>query len=446
MKDRSFSSDNYISRVIRILASVMIALSLILVSCFVSGDSFAAIEPTLTAESGIVYCENTGEVVFTKNPDKKMSPYSVTKLMTAIVTVMSTPLDRRVTVSKSAASQTESTAGLQAGEEVTIEQLLYGALVQSGNDAAYALAEGVSGSKDKFVKKMNRTAKNIGCKNTHFSDPAGIKSGDHYTTANDMLMIVKVAFDNETIREIAGTERYMMKPTNKSGVRQFKSNVFSIDDSVYTGKNGFWYGDCTTALGCNKEGLDLYIVLFGDTDEGRTNDVKALLQYSSDKIEGVLAVKGNKKVGSVRVKHGAVTKLDVYTEYDGYAYIPAEGSKSLVSTDIVIDSNVKAPLSSGDQVGVYKIKVGNEVVNQVPLIVKQNVEEGWPTSYLGISNDNAVIIGIVLAAALLLFLIISIARLIHRVRKRREHKRMIEEIARQEMEEEEERKKRGWDV
>ena len=446
MKDRSFLSDNYISRVIRILASVMIALSLILVSYFVSGDSFAAIEPTLTAESGIVYCENTGEVVFTKNPDKKMSPYSVTKLMTAIVTVMSTPLDRRVTVSKSAASQTESTAGLQAGEEVTIEQLLYGALVQSGNDAAYALAEGVSGSKDKFVKKMNRTAKNIGCKNTHFSDPAGIKSGDHYTTANDMLMIVKVAFDNETIREIAGTERYMMKPTNKSGVRQFKSNVFSIDDSVYTGKNGFWYGDCTTALGCNKEGLDLYIVLFGDTDEGRTNDVKALLQYSSDKIEGVLAVKGNKKVGSVRVKHGAVTKLDVYTEYDGYAYIPAEGSKSLVSTDIVIDSNVKAPLSSGDQVGVYKIKVGNEVVNQVPLIVKQNVEEGWPTSYLGISNDNAVIIGIVLAAALLLFLIISIARLIHRVRKRREHKRMIEEIARQEMEEEEERKKRGWDV
>ena len=446
MKDRSFSSDNYISRVIRILASVMIALSLILVSCLVPGDAFAAIEPTLTAESGIVYCENTGEVVFTKNPDKKMSPYSVTKLMTAIVTVMSTPLDRRVTVSKSAASQTESTAGLQAGEEVTIEQLLYGALVQSGNDAAYALAEGVSGSKDKFVKKMNRTAKNIGCKNTHFSDPAGIKSGDHYTTANDMLMIVKVAFDNETIREIAGTERYMMKPTNKSGVRQFKSNVFSIDDSVYTGKNGFWYGDCTTALGCNKEGLDLYIVLFGDTDEGRTNDVKALLQYSSDKIEGVLAVKGNKKVGSVRVKHGAVTKLDVYTEYDGYAYIPAEGSKSLVSTDIVIDSNVKAPLSSGDQVGVYKIKVGNEVVNQVPLIVKQNVEEGWPTSYLGISNDNAVIIGIVLAAALLLFLIISIARLIHRVRKRREHKRMIEEIARQEMEEEEERKKRGWDV
>ena len=446
MKDRSFSSDNYISRVITMMAGVIVALSLILVSCLVPGDAFAAIEPTLTAESGIVYCENTGEVVFTKDPDKKMSPYSVTKLMTAIVTVMSTPLDKTVTVSREAASQQESTAGLHAGEKVTVEQLLYGALVQSGNDAAYALAEGVSGSKDKFVKKMNRTAKNIGCKNTHFSNPAGLKSDDHYTTANDMLMIVKVAFDNETIREIAGTEKYMMKPTNKSGVRQFKSNVFNIDESVYTGKNGYWYGDCTTALGCNREGLDLYIVLFGDTEEGRTDDVKALLKYSSDKIEGVLAVEGNKKVGSVRIKHGAVTKLDVYTEYDGYAYIPAEGSKSLVSTEIVIDENVKAPIISGDKVGVYKIKVGNEVVNEVPLVVKQSVEEGWPTSYLGISNDNAVIIGIVLAAALALLIIISIARLVHKIRKRREHKRMIEEIARQEMEEEEERQRRGWDV
>ena len=117
-----------------------------------------------------------------------------------------------------------------------------------------------------------------------------------------------------------------------------------------------------------------------------------------------------------------------------------------MSTEIVIDENVKAPIISGDKVGVYKIKLGNEVVNEVPLVVKQSVEEGWPTSYLGISNDNALIIGIVLAAALALLIIISIARLVHKIRKRREHKRMIEEIARQEMEEEEERQRRGWDV
>lgn len=423
------------------IAAVLIALAAVL-PC----RSYAAIEPTLTAKAGIVYCENTGEIIFTKDEDKKYQPYSCTKLMTALVTVMKTPLDRKVTVSQKASSQTGSSAGLKAGEKVTIEQLLYGALVQSGNDAAYALSEAVCGSKDEFVKQMNRTAENIGCENTHFDSPAGLKSGNNYTTANDMLMIVKVAMDNETIRMIAGTDKYMMKPTNLSGVRVYRSGVFNIDDSVYAGKNGQWDDVCTTALGCDVDGLNLYIILLGDTEVGRTSDVKALLKYSSDKIEGVLAVEGGKKVGKVHIKKGAVTRLDVYTERDGYAYIPAEGSKSLISTEISISKDVKAPLKSGDSVGVCKVKVGNETVNEIPLIVKEDVAVGWPTSYLGISNDMAVILGIVLGVILFLVIMITIIRVHHKLKRRKERKQKVMEMARREMQEEEDRKKRGWDM
>lgn len=434
----------------QILAAFMI---LMLVALSLAGTwvrpetASAAIEPTITAKGGIVYCENTGEIIFTKNEDTKLEPYSVTKLMMAIVTVMNTPLDKEVTVSKNAVSIGGSTAGFKEGEKVTVEQLLYGALLQSGNDAAYALAEASFGSSKKFVKQMNKTAKNIGCKNTHFSNPAGISDKDNYTTCNDMLLIVKIAFDNETIREIAGTEEYTLKPTNKSSTpRKFRSSVFRLDDSVYAGKNGQWYDACTSALGCEKEGLNLYMVLLDDTVEGRKSDVKALLKYATEKIEGVLAVKGGEKVGSVHVRHGAVTKLDVYTAYDGYAYIPVEGSKSLIKTDMEIYDDVKAPVQAGDQVGVYNIKVGNEVVNEVPLVIKQSVEEGWPTSYLGISNDVALIAGIVLAVLLVLLLIIFIIRTINMIRKRRARKKKIMEMARREMEEEEERRKRGWDV
>ncbi len=188
------------------------------------------------------------------------------------------------------------------------------------------------------------------------------------------------------------------------------------------------------------------MVLLDDTVEGRKSDVKALLKYATEKIEGVLAVKGGEKVGSVHVRHGAVTKLDVYTAYDGYAYIPVEGSKSLIKTDMEIYDDVKAPVQAGDQVGVYNIKVGNEVVNEVPLVIKQSVEEGWPTSYLGISNDVALIAGIVLAVLLVLLLIIFIIRTINMIRKKRARKKKIMEMARREMEEEEERRKRGWDV
>ena len=392
-------------------AAAMIMAVIVAVMALMPECSFAAIEPTLTAKAGIVYCENTGEVVFTKNEESELQPYSVTKLMTAIVTVMHTPLDKKVKVSSKAASIGGSTAGLKEGEKVTVEQLLYGALVQSGNDAAYALAEASYGSVDKFVSQMNKTAKNIGCKHTHFSNPAGISDRSNYTTCNDMLLIVKIAFDNETILKIAGTAKYTMDPTNKSGVRQYHSGAMRLDKSVYAGKNGQWFEACTTALGCETNGLNLYIILLGDTQPGRKADVKALLKYATDKIEGVLAVKGGEKVGSVHVRHGEVTRLDVYTANDGYAYIPTEGSRSLIKTELNIYDNVRAPVSAGDQVGVYSIKVGGEVVNEVPLIIKQSVDEGWPTSYLGISNRTAMIFVIVAAAAFIILLVLIILRI-----------------------------------
>ena len=427
-------------------AAAMIMAVIVAVMALMPECSFAAIEPTLTAKAGIVYCENTGEVVFTKNEESELQPYSVTKLMTAIVTVMHTPLDKKVKVSSRAASIGGSTAGLKKGEKVTVEQLLYGALVQSGNDAAYALAEASYGSVDKFVSQMNKTAKNIGCKHTHFSNPAGISDRSNYTTCNDMLLIVKIAFDNETILKIAGTAKYTMDPTNKSGVRQYHSGAMRLDKSVYAGKNGQWFEACTTALGCETNGLNLYIILLGDTQPGRKADVKALLKYATDKIEGVLAVKGGEKVGSVHVRHGEMTKLDVYTANDGYAYIPTEGSRSLIKTELKIYDNVRAPVSAGDQVGVYSIKVGGEVVNEVPLIIKQSVDEGWPTSYLGISNRTAMIFVIVAAAAFIILLVLIILRIFFTLKKRRERKKKAMEIARREMEEEEEHSKRGWDV
>ena len=427
-------------------AAAMIMAVIVAVMALMPECSFAAIEPTLTAKAGIVYCENTGEVVFTKNEESELQPYSVTKLMTAIVTVMHTPLDKKVKVSSRAASIGGSTAGLKEGEKVTVEQLLYGALVQSGNDAAYALAEASYGSVDKFVSQMNKTAKNIGCKHTHFSNPAGISDRSNYTTCNDMLLIVKIAFDNETILKIAGTAKYTMDPTNKSGVRQYHSGAMRLDKSVYAGKNGQWFEACTTALGCETNGLNLYIILLGDTQPGRKADVKALLKYATDKIEGVLAVKGGEKVGSVHVRHGEVTRLDVYTANDGYAYIPTEGSRSLIKTELNIYDNVRAPVSAGDQVGVYSIKVGGEVVNEVPLIIKQSVDEGWPTSYLGISNRTAMIFVIVTAAAFIILLVLIILRIFFTLKKRRERKKKAMEIARREMEEEEEHSKRGWDV
>lgn len=131
-------------------------------------------KPTVYAGGAVVYCENTGETIFSQNAKRQYDPYSITKLMTALLAVQHLPLDKTVTVSEKAAAQGESTMDLVKGEKVTVEQLLYGALLLSGNDAAYALGEAVSGNMTDFVRLMNKTARNIGCRSTHFENATGI--------------------------------------------------------------------------------------------------------------------------------------------------------------------------------------------------------------------------------------------------------------------------------
>lgn len=405
-------------------------------------------EPAVTAAAAIVYCENTGETVYTKNADKVHYPYSITKLMTALLVVQNLPLDREVTVSAKAASMGGSTMNLQAGEKATVEQLLYGTLVLSGNDAAYALGEAVSGNAGTFVALMNKTAANLGCSNTHFVNPTGIKNKNHYTTARDYLQILRVALSNSTIRKIAGTKVYKMPATNMHKARTMKTHLDLLTtrgSGIYGGKTGYWSDyDCTIAVGYKKNGLHLYIVLLGDTMKQRKVDLKLLTEYAAKKVEGVRVVGAGKEIGKVRINHGAKTRLEAYTSETGYAYLPKEGSKSLIKTKTVMKSDVKAPVKKGDVVGYYKIYVSDDLVNEVPLVVKENVETGWFPSYLGISNFATIIICIILILILALLLIIMSLRIRHRriMKKRRQLK--IMRMAEEEMRREAEHNERDW--
>ncbi len=158
-------------------------------------------KPNITAAGAMVYCQNTGEIVYSKNSQKKLEPFSVTKLMTVLLAVQNLPLDKEVTVSAKAASQKRGFHQRKEGEILTVEDLIYAALLPSGNDAAYALGEAVSGDMETFIALMNKTAKNIGCKKTHFTNPSGMQAKRHYTTASDMMEIVKVALSNDIIRK-----------------------------------------------------------------------------------------------------------------------------------------------------------------------------------------------------------------------------------------------------
>lgn len=428
--------------------TVLLIMAALLISSGPASFAAEVKKPEITAAGAVVYCQNTGEIVYSKNKDVKYSPYSVTKLMTVLLAVQNLPLDKEITVSKKAAEQIESSMNLKEGEIVTVKDLIYGALLPSGNDAAYALGEAVSGSMEEFVKLMNKTAANIGCENTNFKNPSGLKAKGHYTSAYDMMLITRAALSNDVVRKAAGSTSYTVKKTNKSKERKLKTHISFLNDKqsgIYGGKTGYWDdNNCSIALGYKKDGLQLYIVLLGDTAKARSSDVEKLIRYAAEKVEGVKVIGKNKENGKARIKHGAKTSLKAYTAEVGYAYLPKEASKSLISTQTVMDSDIEAPVKAGTVVGRLEIYAADELVNEVDLVIREDVESGWFTSYLGISNLAAVLIGVGIVLVIGFFLWISALKARARRRRKRLRQQKIMEIAMEEMRREQDYRERDW--
>ena len=398
--------------------------------------------PTLYSKSAAVYCRNTGEIVYARNSDKRVSPYSVTKLLTALLAVQRLPLDTVVTVSWNAAVQEGSTMDLYEGEQVTVEQLLYGTLILSGNDAAYALGEAVSGDMESFIKLMNDTASNMGCKNTHFSNCSGLIDdvSAHYTTAKDMMDICKVVFANDIVSKIAGTLKYEMPATNISDVRIMESHnelLLEEVDGFVSGKTGWWNEEnASLAMNYKKDGLDIIVVIFESNEDRRWIDCENMVKYAVDNIHGVTVFPAGEIVGKARVRHGAETRVDAITQTECVTYLPRTASEQLIHCDAIMYDDVTAPIREGDVVGKYQVYVANELVDEVNLVAIKGIREGWFPSYVGISNKASLIIG----AVLLLLLLLAILRVVLGVRnsrrRKRAHRAKVRELARKQLEEE----------
>ena len=168
-----------------------------------------------SAKSSILADAESGRIIYSKNARQMLGMASTTKIMTAIVALENSSLDETVTVSYAAASTEGSSMYLKAGEKIKMESLLYGLMLNSGNDAATAIAEHISKSTDEFAVLMNKKAEKIGLKDTHFSNPHGLDNEHHYSTAYDMAMLARYAMKNEKFREIVSSKK---KIVEKDGI------------------------------------------------------------------------------------------------------------------------------------------------------------------------------------------------------------------------------------
>jgi serine-type D-Ala-D-Ala carboxypeptidase (penicillin-binding protein 5/6) len=194
----------------------------------------------IQSRAAVVMDAATGRVLYAKNPELRLLPASTTKLMTALVVIEKAKLTDVVTVSQRAASAPPTKAGLKAGDKITIETLLYAALMKSANDAAVALAEGVAGSEEEFVHLMNRKALAIGANDTHFINANGLPGKGQYITAYDLSKIMRHAIQYPVLKEILGTR--ITEISTETGKTMFIKNTNKLlwsDEDLLGGKTGY---------------------------------------------------------------------------------------------------------------------------------------------------------------------------------------------------------------
>lgn len=430
--------------------SFLFSLVLLLCACLVPGQ--AAFNAALETSADIVLLLNldSDTVVFDKNADKVTAPASLTKITTAILTIEHCgDLDAKVTVKQSAldaiAGTNSSTAGLLAGEVLTVRELLYCLLVRSANEAAVILADYIgNGSVPAFVDMMNEFAASLGCENTHFVNPHGLDEAGHCSTARDLAKITRHALELPLFSEIVNTVSYTLPATNKSEARNLLSTNWLINPNFKTYyceyAAGVKTGSTSGAGRCvistaSKDGYNYLAVVMGAPYEDVNGDgnpdncafleCKKIFEWAFD----------NLRMAKVADTTRIVTVVDVALsrKADHVRLVPATDVTALVpvgnnENSVLIEpipeetpQSVDAPVKKGDVIGKARIMYAESEIATVDLVAAEDVDVSL-LLYIGhgvAQLFRSTIFLIVFALVLLVLAIYGILVLRHKQQKKR---------------------------
>lgn len=371
-----------------------IFVSLIILVIFLLNFSFVFSsyeEPTLVSEAAFLMDNKTKKILYDKNSEKKMYPASTTKIVTAILTLENCKLDDMVTVNYDAIMAVPkgySTANLQIGEQLTIEQLLQLLLIPSANDAANVLAEHVGGSIDSFVSMMNTKVNELGLHNTHFTNTYGKHDENHYTTARDLAYIFKYCIKNENFRKISGMASCAIASTNKYGPRKYTSTNQLVDPSnknyyqfLTAGKTGFTTqaGDCLVSCSYQNNLELICVILGGKTTNGtstRFSETKTLYEYAYNNYLLKQIADTNTAIHKIEISNATseTKNLDLLPEKSIDALITTEQENESFEPELNLQEKISAPIEQGTILGKAKYKI-NGIEYEVNLIASHSVEK-----------------------------------------------------------------------
>lgn len=343
--------------------------------------------PSINSRAAIVIDRLTKKILFAKNESDVRKMASTTKIMTAIVVIESANLYDTVTVSKKAAATGGSNLGVKEGDKITICDLLYGLLLESGNDAAVALAEAVGGSVEGFAEMMNKKAKEIGLNNTNFVTPHGLDNEGHYTTAYELAILADYALNNKTFYNFVSTKNYTITingaPKNISNTNELLGTL----NGVYGVKTGFTNGaNRCLVTACKRNNLDIICVVLGaDTKKHRTQDSIKLIEYTYKNYTTVDLKKivydfftqwKLENIAKFNINKASTKNIDLEIDNFNYTLYPVKKENTdAISLNIECNYNVDAPINTGSNLGTLYVNIGDEDVLKFDIINKNKINK-----------------------------------------------------------------------
>ncbi|MNO27430.1 D-alanyl-D-alanine carboxypeptidase DacF precursor [compost metagenome] len=351
-----------------------------------SGSNAAAVDLAPGARSAILMDAGTGTVIYEKNSHDKLPPASITKIMTMLLTVEALDEGRlqltdKVRTSEYAASMGGSQIFLEPGEEMTVDEMLKGIAMASGNDASVAMAEKIAGSESAFVDLMNKRAEELGLKDTHFANCNGLPAANHYSSAYDIAVISRELLKHEQIIKYTGSyQDYLRKDSTKPFWLVNTNKLVRF----YTGADGLKTGYTAEAKFClsataTRDGLRAVAVVLGEPNtKTRNSEVSGMFDYLFSQYKVHTIHKEGDNIGTLKIEKGVKSELPI-TAKETYSVLLKKGvTQEGIRHELVLPESVKAPVAEGQSVGKLVVYQGTQVIKEYELKAGEAVPKaGW---------------------------------------------------------------------
>ena len=370
-----------------------------IVSSLTVTPAMAIEEPNIAGEAAIVMDFNSGQVIWAKNENEPRAPASTTKILTALIALEKGNLQDEVTISEDAVRVDGTRVYLVAGEKQTLENLLYAMLLNSANDAAYAIGEYIGGTIEGFAQMMNEKARQLGAVHSHFVNPNGLSDEDHYTTAYDLALIARAAMQNPTFRKIVATEN---RPWYGAEWTSTLINGNKLLDS-YDGAIGVKTGYTSEARWClvsaaERNGETFLAVVLGSNNKQIWSDSKELLDYGFNNFYTQTLAHSGDIIEHLEIDE---QQLEIAVASD-LTYLQSKLNPIHPQAKIHI-LPLETPVEKGDKVGEVQFFADGKEVGKLDLVANNSVErritlwEVW-------SVCTSVIVGLLILAVLIRFI------------------------------------------